>query len=189
MTSHLGVLNVISSLHKYRVTHVFHALTFAKSQESCLFIYLFIYLFIQYFKRVTYLARRPVYHMALWTYNWYIKYGNNRAVLWTYIQACMALHPAECSNISPGNETNMCDHYASIFYRISTKSKPKTQLKTWNAFFLTLSFSKQNGASVKRSIVIRKSCNVVCEQKRRRNAQSGQQHFPCTVRQTNQGSF
>ena len=32
--------------------------------------YLFIYLFIQYFKRVTYLARRPVYHMALWTYNW-----------------------------------------------------------------------------------------------------------------------
>ena len=26
---------------------------------------LFIYLFIQYFKRVTYLARRPVYHMAL----------------------------------------------------------------------------------------------------------------------------
>ena len=24
-----------------------------------------IYLFIQYFKRVTYLAQRPVYHMAL----------------------------------------------------------------------------------------------------------------------------
>ena len=28
-------------------------------------IYLFIYLSIQYFKRVTDLARRPVYHMAL----------------------------------------------------------------------------------------------------------------------------
>ena len=52
------------------------------------FIYLF-YLFIQNFKRVTYLARRPVYHMALWTYNWYIKHGNKRTVLWTYIQACM----------------------------------------------------------------------------------------------------
>ena len=54
-------------------------------------IYVFIYLFIQYFKRVTYLARRPVYHMALWTYNWYIKHGNKRTVICTYIQACMAL--------------------------------------------------------------------------------------------------
>ena len=55
---------------------------------SILFIY---YLFIQYFKRVTYLARRPVYHMALWTYNWYIKHGNKQTVICTYIQACMAL--------------------------------------------------------------------------------------------------
>ena len=33
--------------------------------KACFVIYLFIYLFIQYFKRVTYLAQRPVYHMAL----------------------------------------------------------------------------------------------------------------------------
>ena len=30
--------------------------------------------------------------MALWTYNWYIKHGNKRTLICTYIQACMALN-------------------------------------------------------------------------------------------------
>ena len=48
---------------------------------------------------------------------------------------------------------------------------------------------KQNGVSLKFSIFITSQVQRFREQKRRRNALSGQQHFLCSVRQTNQGSF
>ena len=64
---HLRILNFWTNIFRFQ-------------NNILLFI---IILFIQYFKRVTYLARRPVYHMALWTYNWYIKHGNKRTLICT----------------------------------------------------------------------------------------------------------
>ena len=69
-----------------------------------------------------------------------------------------------------------------------TGFQPKANTKNSLKRKIPLFSYKQNGVILKFSIFITSPVQRCREQKRRRNAQSGQQHFLCNVRQTNQGS-
>ena len=90
------------------------------------------------------------------------------------------------------NETNICDRYSCVVYLIPTKIILKTSLKHKNIHFLSLDFSKQNGAasnfgtSLPRHNVI-DACNVFAKESIGEMISQGRKAFPCSIMQTIQG--
>ena len=144
MTSHLGLLNVMSSLHKY-------------SDHTCFFIHERCQIPRKLFEHDV--IRQSVQHL-----------------------------PRDPASANVLKKTCVIIIMASFTW-FQTKANRKHSLKLKMPLFSYTGFLQTNGVSVKLSIVITSPVQRCLEQKRRLNAQFGQQHFPCNARQTNRAHF